>query len=193
MNAWVLELNSWDDYYDALVDYCSTEFCRYVDYSYYIGSVGTDLDIVTMLLNKGLSAQEGLDKFLMAAIRGNRYSAELLLEHGKPYRQRADTPDYENYLLRKNPIIDLFVQRGAVVNYDILFANYTHACDDFAYTRICGQLIDLTHHYGLDASKYGDWKNIRALHWEQIHDSISGVEAEKMYLKFCSVYLRYCA
>jgi hypothetical protein len=82
-NGW--QVNSWDDYYEALTRSCQTEDYG-VDYPQYEElqddrGIDADIEIVTSLLNDenlDLDAQEGLNGLFQALIDGSRYSPEFI-------------------------------------------------------------------------------------------------------------------
>jgi hypothetical protein len=90
-------------------------------------------DVVKYGLDKGWDAQDGLNRMLHRSL----YDINM----------RDSVPD----------CIELFLQRGAVVNYDTFFDN-TPDMDD-----ACAELIDLTAEYGLDPRVYIDWPNYEEL------------------------------
>jgi hypothetical protein len=97
--------NSWKTYYEALVESCSTEFYgeKYPNYqAAYDTMEDPDYDIIKSLLETGQDPQTGLDMLFQSMIDGHRYSIDMI--------QDKKFPD----------IIRLFLEKGAVINIDII-------------------------------------------------------------------------
>ena len=100
---------NFNSYYEALCESLNTEFYgkTYPDYQYILYNGGKDVDIVEQLLacDESSPAQEAFDNFFKTILKGTRYARDFL-----------------SYGSGKE-IIKLFLERGAVVKWDIIF-NY---------------------------------------------------------------------
>lgn len=172
---------TWEDYYAALTEYlCNSDYNElYPKYLDYISEYGfiKDIDIINELLDDtNLSPQDGLDGFLKTLIDSGNTNI--------PIRQ----------------VIDLFLQKGANINPDILFERVfiTSNMGNFRDEIYCGAyetrgiLIDILAEYNIDFSIYADWSYINAMYWEDIpnYNKFNYKEACLMALKYYSNHLQ---
>lgn len=174
MSTYEMEyFTSWPQYFAQLGLSLNTEFYfeEYPQYGELMDDLGIlDEQIIKMLLEeRKLDAQEGYDGFIDCLIHGSRYAMEL-----------------EDQIER---IIDMFVARGAKIDFDVFFKSYVDDFDEFNVTPVCGHLIDCTAKHGLDATKYGPWETIEETYWEYADQSLPARDIERMYLKWSSKVL----
>lgn len=176
-------IQTWEDYFTMFETSLSSSFA-YEDCPEFFAMMDalnsdTDTSIVEALLNKGLNPQNGLDDYIDVLI-GKKFSM-----------------DYIGNGRQSLPVVELFVRYGAKMDFSRLFE---HRAEDVDYSHpnrtfdVAGRIIDLTRHHGLEASLYGDWKNIPARYFAEMDDLFSAgftfEEGVRMMLKDSSTYLQ---
>jgi hypothetical protein len=184
---------NWNDFYNALTDYLiigsnsSTDIYEYPEYARHQSYNNTiDIQIISELLDSGLSPQEGLDGFIDTIIYGMSNGASIVDDMGYDYPT----------------ILKMFIDKGAVPKLDVLFTR-TYKSERVTFedevnnysTRGC--LIDaLAKAYpGLDLSKYADWKSIKATYLTDFDKDLQrGYDWDEkhrmMYLKHSSWHIQ---
>lgn len=189
--------NTWDTLYRAMLEYYSTEFYSnsYPNMEKVINE-GWWKPIMTIkqLLSNGHSAQEGLDKYIMMAMKGNRYFMEgikesmqelnVLMDAGAILTQKNEailieiheddhTHDFSTYQV-KGFLIDYFAVRYGVLdkNPDWPFENYTNyeilESDMSKFYDIPPGLMNTGKIQKIlnIVESYADWAEIKACYWE---------------------------
>jgi hypothetical protein len=168
--------NSWDEYYKFLTDCLKSDFISdtYLVYKIYNDNYRyADIQMVKYLLDIGLYAQEGFNKFLHVLLDGYKNA----------YLMKDDLPE----------IFNLFLNKGAKPNLDILFnSNYPFINkiefinDEIYNYKVRAMIIDTFILLGikLDVSKFANWKLIKKI-------NPNDYESSRLYiLKINSKYLQ---
>ena len=183
-----IPFNNFNEYFEALSlamsspDYNSTypDYEKFLDYNH-----DGDLIIIKHLLLSE-NAQQGLDGFIEACLKGHRYGCEWMLdemivpflEKAKPNIDRLFLPVYDNL----DDEIPEYKVRGKLIDA-ISGTQYQRSY----YTQTV--LVPFSCANFIDVSKYGDWKSIVAAEW---HGTADDFERTRLsMLKYCSVYLQH--
>jgi len=175
---------TWDSYTDALAEYMSTGFFSesFPQYAKLLEEYKrADLKIVQELLDAGYDAQDGCNKFIAACFKGSRYIHDFVFD----------------YLAS---IVEMFIKRGAVVTtqmVDECFTIHYTGASKFDFEDECNIIaprsivLDLIGEYiTTPLPGQHDWKNIKAMNWEEIPADIEYSMKCAMYRKWRSNYLR---
>ncbi len=154
--------HTWQEYYAALAESCSTEFYgeTYPEYeALCMEKEGmADLEIIQNLLESGAKPQEGFNELLRTFIKYNRYSAE--------YINSEDFPS----------ILKAFFNKGVHLDINILLDLYVATSpehfEDEAYSCYArGQLIRALIPFVPDIIDQLDnkvnWNTIEPMDWEE--------------------------
>jgi hypothetical protein len=174
---------TYEDYCDALKEALNSEFYeeehpKYAEQHDIRGWFEVDKSIMIDFLDKGLDAQQGLNKYVQVLIESNRYAKDMQGEIDK--------------------YIQLFVERGAIPDIAPVYCSY-HKTNNFldfedevqVYT-IRGILIDIFSQY-IDVTNNIDWSAIKETYYEDIifmpNREYDFETARLMALKYESKYL----
>jgi hypothetical protein len=174
---------TYEDYCDALKEALNSEFYaeehpKYAEQHDIRGWLELDKSIILEFLDKGLNAQQGLNKFVQVLIESNRYARDL-----------KDTLDI---------YIRLFLDRGAIPDTSSIIrpyyntTNFSDLEDEVREYGIRGILIDILSQY---TKVFGDinWSAIKETYYEDIifmpNHKYDYETARLMALKYESTYL----
>ena len=169
--------SNWTDFYMAMTESLNTEFFsetypKYGSVTDEFGSNEVDYRIVKDFLEKGLSAQEGLEGLISAVMDGSRYAKD----------SRSNIHKMVSLLMDKGACPDMTKLLG--LRYEPVWSNFEDEIQDAVSRGILLEIIEkkiIEKKMSLPVKSLVD---IEAMYWEDIPDTTEYNMAVKMAIKY---------